>query len=160
MKKLLYLLLVLPFAIGLASCSDNDLPEVNVNMTFNNVVAEDGVIYAVKDSVISIDNITTRAVDSDKDAAITNILYFWNSIPAPGLTWSSLPILIPLKNMPLVPSGNNMLGMKATILEVDKSIATCYITVPIKTVDKVEDLPGGQAPGIATYTIRIRESKD
>lgn len=160
MKKLFYLLLALPMVLGLASCSDNDLPEVNVNMTFNNVVAKDGSLYAVKDSVISLVAITTRAVDSDKDAAIANMLYYWNGIPAPGLTWSPLPMKIPLPLMPLRASGLNVLGMEATVLEVDKSMANCYIRVPIVTVDKAEDLPDGAQPGLATYTIRIRQYDD
>lgn len=47
MKKFLYLLLLLPLGF-LASCDDgNDVPDVDINVTFDNVVKEDGILYVV-----------------------------------------------------------------------------------------------------------------
>ena len=161
MKKLLYLLLALPFAFMAASCSDDDkdLPDVNVTMTFDNAAEKDGIIYVAESDTLKITNIVTKAVDSNNNAAITNVAYYWNYYPAPGLTWSNLPINIPMKEMPLVESGYNVLGMDATVLEVDKSIAYCYIRVPIKAVKSAEEFPDGLQPGTAVYTIRIGQSK-
>ncbi|MDE5840997.1 MAG: hypothetical protein K2H49_08755, partial [Muribaculaceae bacterium] len=79
MKKLLYLLLVLPFTMMFSSCSnDNDLPNVEITMSFDNAAVSDGTVYVVQDSVFSITGISTKALDSNQQAAIANVRYFWN----------------------------------------------------------------------------------
>ncbi len=153
MKKLLYLLLVIPFAMMVTSCSnDNDLPNVDISMSFDNAVVKDGTVYVVQDSVFSITGLSTKAVDSNQQSAIVNVRYFWNGYPAPELTWSPLPMEIDMAKMPQPESGNNILGIDATLLETDKSISYCTLAIPIKAVDNVEDLPDGQQPGEATLT--------
>lgn len=153
MKKLLYLLLVIPFAMMVSSCSnDNDLPNVDITMSFDNAVVKDGSVYVVQDSVFSITGLTTKAVDSNQQSAIVNVRYFWNGYPAPGLTWSNFPMKINMADMPQPESGNNILGLNATLLETDKSMSYCTLRIPIKAVEKVEDLPDGQQPGEATLS--------
>lgn len=160
MKKLIYLLLALPLAFFATSCSDDDsLPNVDVTFTFDNAAVKDGVVYVNQADTLLITNIETKAVNSDKAATIANVRYFWNYIPAPGLTWSNLPIEIPMAEMPLVKSGNNVLGMDATILEVDKSIAYSYFRIPIATVADDASFPDGMQPGTVTYTITTEQSK-
>lgn len=155
MKKLLYLLLVLPFAMMITSCSDdNDLPNVDVTVAFDNAAVKDGTVYAVEDSVLQITGITTKAVDSNKESALVNILYFWNNIPAPNLTFGSYPLNINLEEMPLVEKGANGLELNGKLLEVDKSIANFYLNIPVMVVDSVEDLPAGLTLGEATLTYR------
>ncbi len=155
MKKLLYLLLVLPFAMMITSCSnDKDLPNVDITMSFDNAVVKDNSLYVVKDSVFSLSGITTKAVDSNQQSAIANIRYFWNGYPAPSLTWSGLPMEINMAEMPLLSSGNCVLGLNATLLETDKSLSYCFLDVPINVVEKVEDLPDGILPGPVSLTFR------
>ncbi len=159
MKKLLYLLLVVPFAMMFSSCSnDDDLPNVDITMSFDNAVVDNGTVYVVQDSVFSITGLTTKAVDSNKQSAIVNVRYFWNGIPAPGLTWSGLPMQIDMAQMPQPESGNNILGLDATLLETDKSISYCSIRIPIKAVESEADLPGGQLPGEATLSFTSSRS--
>lgn len=162
MKKLLLsLILALPLMLTFTGCSDDDdLPEVNVTFTFQNAVAKNGVIYAVESKPLGISNIVTRAANSDKDAALANVYFYWNYIPAPGITWSPLPIYISLEKMPLVENGANRLGLEATVLEVDKTMSHCYMEVPIVVVDSEEDLPAGAELGTAVYTISIRPYDD
>ncbi len=158
MKKLLYLLLVIPFAMMVTSCSnDKDLPNVDITMSFDNAVVKDGTVYVVQDSVFSITGLSTKSVDSNKPSAIVNVRYFWNGMPAPGLTWSDLPMNIDMAQMLQPESGNNILGLDATLLEVDKSISYCSLGIPIKAV-KIEDLPDGQQPGEATLTFTSARS--
>lgn len=159
MKKLLYLLLVVPFALGLASCSsDKDLPDVNVTIGFDNAAVSDGVVYVLENSEFQLTGITTKSVDSNKASAIVNIDYFWNYMPAPGLTWSAMPITIDMAQMPLVKEGANILGFKATLLETDKSIAYASFRIPVKTVAAVEDLPEGMTLGECSMTFRAGTS--
>ena len=159
MKKLLYLLLVVPFAMMVSSCSnDNDLPNVNITMTFDNAAAQEHTLYVVQDSVFSITGLTTQTVGSDKQSAIVNVRYFWNGYPAPGLTWAGLPMEINMATMPVTQSGNCLLGINATLLEVDKSMANCSLDIPIKVVESVEDLPDGLTLGPVTYTFSAAQS--
>ena len=152
MKKLLYLLLVIPFTMMVASCSDDkDLPNVDITMSFDNAVVKDGIVYVEQDAVFSITGLTTKSVDSNQQSAIANVRYFWNGIPAPGLTWSNFPMEINIAEMPEPASGNNILGLNATLLETDKSMSYCSLSIPIKSV-KLEDMPDGQEPGEATLT--------
>ncbi|MDE6650011.1 MAG: hypothetical protein K2K45_08790 [Muribaculaceae bacterium] len=144
MKKLLYLLLVLPFTMMFSSCSnDNDLPNVEITMSFDNAAVDDGTVYVVQDSVFSITGISTKALDSNQQAAIANVRYFWNGYPAPNLTWSNMPIEIDMAQMPVTSSGKCLLGLNATLLETDKSMAYCSLDIPIQTVESVDSLPQG-----------------
>ncbi len=140
------------------SCSnDKDLPNVDITMSFDNAVVKDGTVYVVQDSVFSITGLSTKSVDSNKPSAIVNVRYFWNGMPAPGLTWSDLPMNIDMAQMLQPESGNNILGLDATLLEVDKSISYCSLAIPIKAV-KIEDLPDGLQPGPATLTFTSARS--
>ncbi len=153
MKKLLYLLLVLPFAMMIESCSsDKDLPNVDITMTFDKAAVKDGAVYVIQDSVFSMTGITVKAVDTKQQAAIANMRYFWNGIPAPALTWSPLPMEIDMAQMPQPASGENILGLRATLLETDKSIAYTALNVPIIAVESEDDLPAGLTLGEATLT--------
>ena len=154
MKKLLYLLLVLPFAMMISSCSsDKDLPNVDITLTFDNAAVKDGAVYVIQDSVFSMTGITVKAVDTKQQAAIANIRYFWNGIPAPGLTWSPLPMEIDMAQMPQPENGENILGLRATLLETDKSIAYTALNIPIIAVENEEALPDGVTIGEASFTV-------
>ena len=154
MKKLFYLLLVIPFAMMISSCtSDKDLPNVNVSMTFENAASDGTAIYVVADETFSITGLTTKAVDSNKQSAIVNVKYFWNGVPAPDLTWSGFPMEI---NLP--EAGRNVLSLQATLLEVDKSMAYTTINVPIVAVGSEEDLPAGLTLGDASFTLTTAQS--
>lgn len=161
MKKLLYLLLVLPFAMMISSCSsDKDLPNVDITMSFDNAAVKDGVVYVLDNETFSITGLTTKAVDSNQQSAIVNVCYFWNGIPAPGLTWSSFPMEINMAEMPQPEDGENILGLRATLLETDKSIAYTAINVPIVSVESEEDLPAGLTLGEATLTFSNTPQSD
>ncbi|MCM1491318.1 MAG: hypothetical protein NC095_10920 [Muribaculum sp.] len=159
MKKLLYLLLVLPFAMIMASCNDDDdLPNVTVTMDFGNAAAQDGTLYVVQTDTLMLNNIVTKAIDSNQSAVLANVRYYWNYVPAPYLTWSPLPMEIPIAQMPLTESGNNLLQMDATLLETDKSIGYTNIAVPIKVVPTIDEMPA--APGDVQLVLTIGQSKE
>ena len=159
MKKLFYLLLVIPFAMMISSCSsDKDLPNVDITMSFDNAAVKDGTVYVLQDGVFSITSLTTKAVDSSQQSAIVNVRYYWNGIPAPGLTWSSFPMEINMADMPLVKNGANILGLNATLLETDKSMANTLIDVPIVAVENEEALPDGLTLGEASLTFTSSQS--
>ncbi len=160
MKKLLYLLLILPFALAVTSCNDDDnLPNVTVTMDFSNAATVDGTLYVAQTDTLMLNSIVTKAVDSNQSAVLANVKYYWNYIPAPSLTWSNFPLEIPIADMPLRESGNNLLQMDATLLETDKSMAYANIVVPVKVVPTVEDMPDGLQPGDVQLVLHIGQSR-
>lgn len=160
MKKLLYLLLVLPFALAFTSCNnDDDLPDVNIALNFDNAVVNDGALYVVATDTLEITNIVTTPVEGTKAATLANLRFYWNYLPAPALTWSNYPIKVPMADMPLASKGANVLGFAATLLQVDKSIAYTNFNVPVVAVASAEELPDGQQPGPVTINLRIGQSK-
>lgn len=54
----------------------------------------------------------------------------------------------------------NYLGMQATLLETDKSMAYTNIQVPIKVVETVEEFPAGQEPGDVQLVLQVGQSRD
>lgn len=162
MKKLLYLLLLLPLSLCVNSCNDDDdLPNVTVTMNFSNAVPQDGTLYVVKTDTLYLNSIDTKAMDSNQAATLTNVVFYWNYLPAPSLTWSRFPLSIPIEEMPLTTNGSsNILGLNATLLETDKSIAYTNIRVPIQVVETEEDLPNGQKPGEAQLVLQIGQTRE
>ena len=77
MKKLLYLLLLLPLAF-MASCSDDDdTPNVEITVTFENAaMGSDNVMYAVqeKDYPFKVQSITVKPL-SGKAAGLSMVGY-------------------------------------------------------------------------------------
>ena len=75
MKKFLYLLLLLPLGF-LASCDDgNDVPDVDINVTFDNVVKEDGILYVVQDKGFAVRSVTCEGIGAN--ALISSVTYYW-----------------------------------------------------------------------------------
>lgn len=160
MKKLLYLLLVLPFALAFTSCDNDDkLPDVNIALSFDNAVVSDGALYVLDTDTLELTNIVTTPVDGSKAATLANIRFYWNYLPAPALTWSPMPIKIPMAEMPLASKGANLLGFNATLLQVDKSIAYTSFNIPIVAISDADQFPDGQVPGPVTINLRIGQSK-
>ncbi len=138
----------------ISSCSDDkDLPNVDITISFDNAVVDDGIVYAVQDDAFSITGITTKSVDSSNQSAIANVRYFWNGLPAPGLTFGQYPLEINVDE-----AGNNILGLDATLLETDKSLSYCSLRVPIKVVESADDLPNGAQLGEASLTFTTSRS--
>lgn len=161
MKKLLYLFLALPFAMMVASCNNDDnLPNVTVTMDFGNAAVQDGTIYVAETDTLLINSIVTKPVDSNQTATLANVRFYWNYVPTPYLSWSPLPLEIPIAQMPLSESGNNLLQLDATLLETDKSIAYANIAIPVKVVASVDSLPSGLTPGDATLVLNIGQTSE
>ena len=159
MKKLFYLLLVIPFAMMVSSCSnENDLPNVKITMSFDNAAVEDGTVYVLEGETFSITGISTKAVDTNQQSAIANVRYFWNGYPAPEWTWSEMPIEINMAEMPQPESRKNLIGIEATLLETDKSMSYCSLRIPVVAVDAVEDLPDGLVLGETSITFTTARS--
>lgn len=152
MKKLLYLLLLLPLGF-LSSCDDDDdFPAVDVTVNLDNAAMVNNQIYVVQSEGFKIEGITARSL-TDQQAALANVVYGIDGI------FAGAPVLEPPYNGDIQPNelsaGIHYLQFRFTILQVDKSLAYGYMRTTINVVEKVEDLPEGAELGKVSITDTI-----
>ncbi len=155
MKKLLYLLLLLPLGF-MASCSDDDdLPSVNVAVTIDNVVNANDQLYIVSGEPLKVQSITVEGLGGNA-AAISGVNYILDHVDM-GYT-----IVVPFGgeiNPVYLPVGKHLFTLAFDVLQVDKSIAYAQLSNIVTVVPTAEDLPDGATPGPVTlkYTLSAKQ---
>ncbi len=143
MKKLFYLLFLLPLAF-LASCNnDDDFPQVDRTLTLSNVYQDssNGQFYYVEteESNPVIEGIKATSLIDGKQAAVSNVFFTLNTfVRLWGTEEDPMQPVIPSEYLQ---EGVNYINISATILQVDKSMAKCYLDVPLSAVTSEDDLP-------------------
>ena len=150
MKKSIYLSFLLPLVL-LASCSsDDDLADVNVNLTLDGVTVADNNFYTVEGNDVTVENLSVTSL-TDKPATIVNARYFLNGVPlVPSFSQYET---IGFSTTGLKPGSYNF-EIAATVLQVDKSITAIASSYTINVVENEENLPEG-APEIGSYTLTL-----
>lgn len=151
MKKLLYILMLMPVCF-LASCSDDDdYPSVDLTVEMTGAAGVDNVIYVVQGEEFGIESITVKSLNGNQ-AALTSVGYYWDGIlsqvapVAPyTITW----------NTSTLPVGRHLLQMQSSLLEVDKSIASALFTYTVVVVPSEDDLPDGATLGSIRDVITV-----
>ncbi len=139
MKKLLALMLMLPMLM-LVSCSDDDLPDVKMKVTYSGATSVDGTLYVVQDSTFSIDGLYVEAVNSKHNAALSGASYYWDFIPA-GST-----IVVPFGaqfDTSIYSVGPHQLQIVTNVLEEDCTPAVANVVLNIRIVESADDIPQG-----------------
>lgn len=153
MKKLFYLLFLLPLAF-FAACDDDDkLPSVDFTLTLSNVTLNENAFYAVKGDTVRIDGVSVKPIDNGKSATVTGVRYYLDYMPI-----MSDPILSPFTTAfttENLDARTYNLGITATVLQVDKSIGNTVINVPLVLVESKDKLPSG-APELGEYSMSMR----
>lgn len=157
MKKLFYLLFVLPLAF-FASCDDDDnLPNVDFTVTLSNVSQLDNMYYVVKGDSLVVDGLSVKSL-TGQAATVTGVRYLLDGFP---LTYPSIvyPFSVKINTANLSPAVYD-LGIQCTVLQVDKSICNTAVGVPFTVVESIDKLPSG-APEKGTFstTFRIQPKK-
>lgn len=152
MKKLLYLLLLLPLGF-MASCSDDkDFPEVDVTTSFSGGTFHNDTIYTVVGDTLRITGITARPLEGTKNAAVTNV-FMW-------LNYRQIYPTVPLLEIQQFPAliasnpGKNLLQVGYTLLQEDKTLTTWQSGYIVKVVPEIKDLPAG-APEIGDFSLTL-----
>jgi len=153
MKKLFYLLLLMPLAFFAACNDDDNLPEVDFTISMSNVTYIDKAYYAVKGDTVKVNGVSVKSIENGKAATITGVRYYLDYLPI-----MTDPILAPFSTSFLtkdLPARTYNFGVTATILQVDKSICNAAVNIPLKIVESKEKLPDG-APEIGEYSVVMR----
>lgn len=160
MKKIhLLLMSVVAFAmsLGLTSCNDdNDLPNVDMSITISGAKAVDGTIYVVQGDTLTIDAITVKNLDSNKNAAITAATYYWDyyrlgtaMIPPYGFN---------IATTSETSLGKHLLEIESPVYAVDKAPAVGIQVYDVVVVSSEDEIPSGTITTTVSNQTRIAEN--
>lgn len=149
MKKLLYLLLLAPFAL-LTSCDKDEVTPFDMTLTLAGVSQADNNFYAVQGDEIAINNLEVASA-GDK-TVVSNVLFYVDGYPLFPNPWNlEGPLSFSTANLK---PGNHTINASGYLLQVNQSLKTFAVNYPLVIVDSEESLPAG-APEIGTYSMTI-----
>lgn len=137
MKKLFLMMLAVPFLMATSCDDDNDLPNVDVAVNFQDVTRVDDVIYVVQGEPLTVESITLED-HTKKGAVIGGAEFFWDyehllsTIVQPyKMTLDTEGILV----------GNHLFQIAISIYAVDYSPCEGYMAYKVKVVESADDIP-------------------
>lgn len=155
MKKLLYLLLLLPLTVFTACDDKDDLAPFDMTLTVGGVTQSDNSFYAVSGDDVTIESLTVDPVGG-KTTDVANVMFYLDNVPLWVNPWQvGEPISFSTVNIPI---GVHTIGITGNLLQVGQSIQTFASNYSLVIVGSQEDLPEG-APAIGSYSQTINVSK-
>lgn len=156
MKRILYLLLVLPLLGLISSCNDDkDLPQVSLSIDYTGATMQDGTLYVVQGDTLNITALKAIPDEGTKAATLGVVAYFWDGIPQGRTALSPYAISIKTNDMEL---GNHSLGVNATVLQVDKEVGFAIAQFPIVIVENNADNPDEAKAGTIVSDTHITDN--
>lgn len=151
MKKLLYLLLMLPLGF-FASCSDdNDLPSVDITVNIENAVDANGKVYIVEGEPLTVTGIDVKSLNG-KASGISGVKYVLDHV---GMGYTIVQPFGGSIDSAYLPVGNHLLTLAFDVLQVDKSIAYAQLSTVVEVVASPDDLPDGSTLGNVALTYHL-----
>lgn len=145
MKKVLFLLLVLPLV--LASCKDDDeMPNVKFNIDISGGKNINGIIYVVKGDTLQINDIYVVSQD-DRNVAMGEVSYFWDGLFLITKQFPPYKISIPTADMKI---NNHIFEFNCPLYVEESPILTAYFRYPVKLVSSVDSIPNSATQPITT----------
>lgn len=140
----MYLMLAAIPLMGFTACSDDDdTPDVNISVNYENGVQVADTVYAVMGDTLKITGIDVKANRPGKKATGGIVTYNLNGVTYFVSAVAPYPCNIPTSDF--VP-GRYSLGMLMPVFEVDCTPATAYMAMPLKFVESADQIPGNQTP--------------
>lgn len=154
MKRFIYFLLILPLAMMIASCSDDDkIPDVSVQAQVSNAVVDDnGDIYVVKGDVLKIDGIKLIN-NTDKDGALGVVNYYLDYVFIGNSFTDPYGLEIPTENLK---AGNYMLTAEAPVYVVDYPVCIGAFSFKLIVVESADELPGTPEPATLNGVVKAK----
>lgn len=152
MKKLLLMLLALPM-MALVSCSDDDTPNVDVTINYDNAtVLTNGSVYVVKGDTLFVDSMYVTAVNKNHNASIVGPVYYSiNNIPVARVVMPPYKLAIPTDSMAV---GAYSLQFYMDVAEEQCTLGTCAGSVDLNIVNDSTEIPSDVSPTPGTTVIR------
>lgn len=141
-KYLIFLLALLPMSLAFTACSDDDdLPNVDFDITYEGVTNVDGVLYVVQGEAFEVTGITVTNREEGKGAGISGADYYWDYV----YVGSSIqpPYGFEFNVGENTPVGRHQLDIQTTVFAVDKTLARAICSFPVQVVASADDIPDG-----------------
>ena len=139
-KTLLYLLPLVAMSAGFAACDDDDdLPNVDFQVEFQDVTLKDNVIYVVQGEPLTVKSVTVINNEKGKEAVVSGATYYWDYVPV-GSTGIA-PYTYTLLTTENTPIGRHELQIETRVFAVDKSPAVAVMGYTVEVVADETDLP-------------------
>lgn len=149
MKKLLYLLLLLPFSF-ITSCDKEEVAPFDMTLTMSGVSMADNTFYTVAGDNVSIDNLEVKSLGGTT-TEVANVVYFLDGMALIGDPGFPFDGNFSTAN---IPAGRHTIGVSGYLLQEDHSLKNFAVNYPLVIVDNEEDLPSG-AQELGTYSLTI-----
>lgn len=154
MKKLLYLLMLLPLGL-LVSCDNDDFAPFDMTVNMSGVTQANDTIYTVAGETVTFESLKINPVGG-KETQVTNVIFRVNGDP---LFTNPLQLAPPtyFSTQGMKP-GIYSIGISGNLLQVDQSINVFAVTFPLVIESSQEDLPAG-APALGSSSIILHWNK-
>lgn len=147
MKKLLYLMLVLPLIM--VSCDDDEKPNVDFKIEIYGGKFINKTIYVVKGDTLCVENI--EIISHDKNAAMGPVSYFWDGRFILTNPFVPYKICIPTAGMVL---SEHRLHFNCPVYAEDYPIMTAYFDYKVRLVETLDSIPNQPSqPIISGYSV-------
>jgi len=145
MKKLFLALLALPLLASFTACSDDDdnMPDVNLNLTYGNATVVDDEVYVVKPDTFRIDRVEVTAVNPDKKATNGPVSYFMNAVPLGTNPMPPYGMKLYTGDMEV---GTYIIQLLMPIYEEGCELSTAMTQVKVNVVADPADIPSAAVP--------------
>lgn len=141
MKKIFYILFCALPVLAFTSCDDddNDMPDVDISITVDDAVIDNGRIYAVAGTDFEVEAIKIVNNEQGKAAIIpyANYYFDYRYIGQSVIEPYGYKIYIPENIEP----GNHVLEITMPVYAVDKSPAFAALAYEVVVVESEDDLP-------------------
>ena len=159
MKKLFYLLLILPVLGIIASCDDDNMPNVKIGMNFQNVRVVDGTAYVVVPDTFTIEDLFVTAADENgKPAGRGPVAYSFDGIPVSPYSYDIYTGGLKMVTDSAL-EGQHVLTASMNVFQDGSEIASCSAWLPIVVVLNADDIPasaGGESTSISNVQREIK----
>lgn len=138
-KYVLYLFLMMPLAMGVSSCSDddNDVPDVSVSATISGGVFYDDEIYVVQGDDLKVEalNLINR---TQKDGSLGVVSYYWDNYLIGTNVLQPFGLVINTAEQAV---GRHLLQAQMPVYVVDYPVCWGYVQYRVNVVESSEQLP-------------------
>lgn len=150
MKKLFYTLMVLPLLASFSSCSDsdNDLPEVDMQVTISGGVQneEDNKIYVEQGTPLVVESVTA-VPRNGKKTTLGLTTYYINGLPQYQTV--TVPFSCTLST-DVLPVGEYSFQIKSAVYQIDKTAAFVLMSYDLVVEEPAQDTPATYGRSIVT----------
>lgn len=144
MKKILLAILALPLMVAFSACSDDDdKPQVNLDLTYENATVVNGEVYVVQPDTFYVSAVSVTPVREGHKATNGPVSYFINGIPLGTNPVAPYGMYLATDSMKV---GSYSLQLFMPVYEVGCELSNIAANVQLNIVADSADIPSAAVP--------------